>query len=161
MHLVCTLLELRMYSSAPKPITSFEAKKWLELNFPSRGKVINIPSSHKRSFSSNPSFCGKIGHFGGKGKLFSRENYPSEGKFSPLRESSPNFPLEGKFCLKRCLGRVIAKKRFQQRQGIFWTREGSQLVVLPRPNTHSLRKPWAWTVSSWDPSTPLTQSWRV
>ena len=58
------------------PITSFEAKKWLEVNFPSRGKVIKFPSSRKNSFFSNPSFHGKTGHFKGKGKLFSRENYP-------------------------------------------------------------------------------------
>ena len=64
-----------------QPITSFEGKKWLEVNFPSRGKVINFPSSHKNSFFSNPSFHGKTGHFKGKGKLFSRENYPCEGKF--------------------------------------------------------------------------------
>ena len=36
------------------PITSFEAKKWLEVNFPSRGKVINFPSSHENSFFSSP-----------------------------------------------------------------------------------------------------------
>ena len=60
----------------PKPITSFEAKKWLEVNFPSRGKVINFPSSRKNSFFSNPSFHGKTGHFKGKGKIFSREDYP-------------------------------------------------------------------------------------
>ena len=69
---------------APKflPTTSFEAKKWLEVNFPSRGKVIIFPQAIKTLFS-NPSFHGKIGHFEGKGKLFSRENYPSEGKVSP------------------------------------------------------------------------------
>ena len=89
---------------SPKlPITSFEAKKWLEVNFPSRGKVIKFPSSRKNSFFSNPSFPEKTGHFKGKGKLFSREiipereNFPSQGKFA-------QFSLGGKFCLKRCLG---------------------------------------------------------
>ena len=36
------------------PITSFETKKWLEVNVPLRGKVINFPSSHKNSFFSKP-----------------------------------------------------------------------------------------------------------
>ena len=72
------------------PITSFEAKKWLEVNFPSRGKVINFPSSRKNSFFSNPSFHGKTGHFKGKGKLYSRENYPWEGKFSLSGKSRPS-----------------------------------------------------------------------
>ena len=80
------------------PTTSFEAKKWLEGNFPSRGKVVNFPSSHKNSFFSSPSFPGKSGHFEGKGKL------SLGGKIIPQRENSPNFPLEGKFCLKRCFG---------------------------------------------------------
>ena len=79
-------------SEGSLPITSFEAKKKrLEVNFPSRGKVIKFPSSRKNSLFSNPSFHGKTGHFKGKGKLFSREILP-------------NLPLEGKFCLKRCLG---------------------------------------------------------
>ena len=83
------------FLALPKPpITSFEAIKWLEVNFPSRGKVINFPSSRKNSFFSIPSFHGKTGHFKGKGKPFSR----------------PNFPLEGKFCLKRCLGQGVLTK---------------------------------------------------
>ena len=43
-------------------------------------------------------------HSKGKGKLFPRENYPSEGKIFPLRENPPNFPLGGKFRPKRSLG---------------------------------------------------------
>ena len=49
-------------------------KKWLEVNFPSRGKVKNVPSSRKSSLSPNPSFPGKTVHYKGKGKLFPREN---------------------------------------------------------------------------------------
>ena len=69
-------------SSLLKPQTSFEAKKWLEVNFASRGKVKNFPSRRKSPFFPNPSFPGETVHSKGKGKLFSRENYPSEGKFS-------------------------------------------------------------------------------
>ena len=83
------------------PITSFEAKKWLEGNFPSRGKVINFPSSHKNSIFSNPSFHGKTGHFEGKRKIISRENFPSELKFT-------KFSLGGK---------ILPQKMFRVHSG--------------------------------------------
>ena len=54
------------HPSQPPLDASFEAKKWLEVNFPSRGKVINFPSRHKNSFFSNSLFHGKTGHFEGK-----------------------------------------------------------------------------------------------
>ena len=43
------------------------------------GEVINFPLRHKGSFVTDPSLPGKTVHSEGKGKLFSRENYPSEG----------------------------------------------------------------------------------
>ena len=81
-------------------------KKWLEVNFSSRGKVIKFPSSPKNSFFSNPSFHGKTGHFEGKGKLISREDNPSEGKFTPLGG------LDGRnrtIVIAESLARVIAE----------------------------------------------------
>ena len=72
------------------PLTSFEAKKWLEVNFPSRGKVINFPLRHTSSFFPNTSFPGKQAipreresDFQGK-KFPQRENFHSEGKFAPF-----------------------------------------------------------------------------
>ena len=65
------------------PITSFEGKKWLEANVPSRGKVINFPSRLQDFFFSNPSFHGKTGHFEFKGSYF-------QGKIIPERETWPS-----------------------------------------------------------------------
>ena len=65
------------------PITSFEAKKMAWGKFSLAGESHKFPLfCRKNPFVSNPSFHGKTGHFKGKGKLFSRENYPWEGKFS-------------------------------------------------------------------------------
>ena len=64
------------------PITSFEAKKWLEVNFPSRGKVINFPSSHKTPFSQTLHFMGKLAI------LRERESY-FQGKIIPQRVILP------------------------------------------------------------------------
>ena len=71
---------------------------------PSRGKVINFPSSHKNSFFSSPSFHGKTGHFKGKGKLFSREIIPQSENF-PSKKGNihPIFPLRGKILPQKML----------------------------------------------------------
>ena len=60
----------------------------------------------------------------------SRENYPSERQI--FRDTSPNVPLEGKFCPQRCLGQdkhsfwegdatkhfSVKKKRIFRRKGV-------------------------------------------
>ena len=101
------------------PKTSFEAtKKWLEVNFPSRGKVKMIPQVVKTPFSQTLHFLGKQSipreresYF--KGKI---ENYQS----FPLRENSPYFPLEGKYCPKRCLGFIILNEAFFYSSPLFF-----------------------------------------
>ena len=52
---------------------------------------------------SKPFIPEKTVHSEGKGKLLSREKYPSEG-LRDEREKSPNFPLEGKFAPKDVYG---------------------------------------------------------
>ena len=64
------------------------------------GELNNFPSSRKSPFSPNPSFPGKTVHSKGKGKLFSRENYPSEGNFSLWGKIRPIFPWRENFAPK-------------------------------------------------------------
>ena len=58
----------------------FWGKRMAWGKFSLAGESHKFPSSHKNSFFSNPSSDGKTGPFEGKGKLFSRENYHSEGR---------------------------------------------------------------------------------
>ena len=87
--------ESRLFSQGKTPQTSFEAKQWLEVNFPSQGKLKFFPRAVKAPFPQTLHFLGKQciprereSHFQGK-IIPQRENFSSEGK-------SAQFSLGGK-----------------------------------------------------------------
>ena len=98
------LINQKAFCGLSEPITSFEAKKWIGVNFPCLGKVKNFPSCRKSSFSPNPSFPGKAVH------SKERESY-FQGKMIPQRE---NFPSEGKSTQFSLRGKVLPRKMFRE-----------------------------------------------
>ena len=94
------------------PIISFEAKKMAWGKFSLARESHKFPSSHKNSFFSNASFHGKTADLEGKGKLFSRGNYPSEGKFSLSGIIRPIFPRRENFTLSGLPNANAKSQRF-------------------------------------------------
>ena len=81
----------------------FRGKKMAWGQFPSRGKAIHFPSSHKNSLFWNPSFQGKNWPLGGKGQAIFKGKLSLRGKIFPPRENAPNFPL----------GKILPQKMFR------------------------------------------------
>ena len=63
-----------------KPITSFEARRWLEVNFPSQGKSYISPQAIKNSIFHNPFISWEDWRLGGKGQAIFK------GKFIPQKD---------------------------------------------------------------------------
>ena len=86
--------------------TSFEAKRnGMKVIFPRCGKSkISLFLSWQLLSLEPFFFCGKRGHFEGKGKLISRENYLSEGKDFPSEGMFGHSSFGGKILPQRCLG---------------------------------------------------------
>ena len=74
------------------------------------GKFSLAGESHKISLRAKkllfpkPFISWENSPFRGKEKAIFKGKLSLRGKIFPLRENWPNFPLEGKFCPKRCLG---------------------------------------------------------
>ena len=87
-----------LHGDATTPNISW-GKTWLEVNFPSRGKVTFFPQGVKVPFSQTLHLLGKQFISRGKGKLFSREIIPRRDNF-PSEGNSPIFPFQGNFAPK-------------------------------------------------------------
>ena len=87
-----------------RPITSFEAKNWLEVNFPRRGKSYIFPQATKSPFSQNLHFMGKLAI------LRERESY-FQRKLIPQREIVPL--SVGKFAQFSLGGKILPQKMFR------------------------------------------------
>ena len=94
---------LRIFGNVSGGITHniLRGKKWLEVNFPLRGKVIHFPSSHKNSFSQTLQLMGK------QSISRERESYfqgkiISEGKFAQLSLGGKMLPQK----MLRVLNRI-------------------------------------------------------
>ena len=88
---------------SPPPQTSFEAKKWLEVNFPSRGKVKIFPQAVRVPFPQTLHFLGK------QCTPRERESY-FQGKIIPQRESLPSEEKSTQFSLG---GKILPQKMFR------------------------------------------------
>ena len=112
-------------------------KKWLEVSFPSQGKVINFcsqgkvlnfPSSHKNSSCSNSSFHGKKRPFRGRKGIailkFQRQIIPQRVNF-PFEGQLAQFCLDEQFRLK-CSGKLFDPHPF--------ARKTPPYCKLSRPN---------------------------
>ena len=74
------------------PLTSFETKKWLEVNFPSRGKVINFPSFDKKKLLfPKPFISWENSPFRGKGKAIFKGKFSLSGEIGPIFPGRENF----------------------------------------------------------------------
>ena len=94
------------------PQTSFEAQKnGLRLIFPRGGKSKMFPRAVKVPFPQTLHFLGKLCIPRERERYFQEKKISLRGKILSLRENPPNFPLEGKFCPKRCLGMTFVGKR--------------------------------------------------
>ena len=120
----------------------FGGGKWLEVNFPSRGKVIHFPQAIKTPFSQTLHFM-------------DFRPYRGQGNFKAIFKG--NYPLVGKFCSKdvgacaittKCLDdkictfKILFSWRFPRKKA-FWT------IFLSAPNAPApLKTPNLFLLSS-------------
>ena len=75
---------------AQQPQTSFEAKKWLEVNVPRGGSQKIFPEAIKDPFPQALHFLGKQSIPREKESYFTRDNFPQRENL-PSEENPPNF----------------------------------------------------------------------